>query len=214
MMKHVRKNLSLLLCLCLLSALLLACSGCGNKEKDALVGEWETSVELADMLNGEITSGLGSDQDMMEYIKVESFKLPLVLSFKEDDTYQMAVDEAGMEQSVDLMLEGLKSGLTRYFEDMIAEEGLEMTVDEVLAATGYTMDQLMEEAFDKDDLMSSMDDMESSGTFKASKGTLVLTDDEGPGTESYKLDGDKLTLTGEGADDDVKDLYPMVFTRK
>ncbi len=214
MMKHLRKNLSLLLCLSLLSTLLLTCSGCGNKEKDALVGEWEASLEMADMLNEEIKAGMGSDQDMMKYMEVDSFKLPLTLTFKEDDTYKMAVDEDAMEQSIDLLIEGLGDGLTKYFEDMIAEEGLDMTVDEVLAASGYTMDSLLEESFDKEDIMSSMDVMESSGTFKVSKGTLILTDDEGPGTESYELDGDKLTLTGEGVDDDLKDLYPMVFTRK
>jgi len=211
-MKHARKNLSLLLCLSLLSALLLVCSGCGSKDKDALVGEWETTLDLTDMLNEQVKAGL--DQDMVEYIHIDSFEIPIDLTFNKDDTYEMSVNEASMEKNIDLLLDGLKDDLTKYFEDMIAAEGLDVTVDEMLGTIGYTMDQLMEESFDKDDLMSSMNEMESSGTYKVGKGTLILTDDEGPGTESYKLEGDKLTLTGEGADEDLEDMYPMVFTRK
>jgi len=214
MMKHVRKNLSLLLCLSLLSALLLVCSGCGNKEKDALIGEWKCSIDMTDMLKEELEAGLGSDQELMSYFDIGTFNIDLTLSFQKDDTYSMSVDEALLEQNIDQLIDSMGQGITKYFEDMIAEEGLDMTVDEVLEASGYTMDQLMAEAFNKEELMSSMDDMESSGTFKAKGGTLILTDDDGPGTESYELDGDKLTLTGEGAEDDVKDLYPLVFTRK
>ena len=57
--------------------------------------------------------------------------------------------------------------------------------------------------------------MESSGTFEAKDGVLTLTDDDGPGTEAYELDGDKLTLTGEGSEDsELADMFPLVFTKK
>ena len=88
-------------------------------------------------------------------------------------------------------------------------------MDELLESSGYTLDGFLEEAFDKEDMMSSMDEMESSGTFQAKSGVLSLTDDEGTGLEAYTLENDTLTLTGEGVEDgSLMGLYPLVFTRK
>lgn len=211
--KNVRKSLSLLVCLSLMSALLLACSGCGG-DKKALLGNWETSIDLTDMINDEMKAGL-NDDEMLQYLTVEKFTMELSLSFNEDDTYAMSVDEAALESSLDQVIATFKTGLTQYVEEMIAAQGVEMTVDDFFAQAGITLDDMLAQAFDKDEVMSSLDDMESKGTFEAKGGVLYLTDDEGTGLESYKLEDGKLTLTGEGVeDDDTKALYPMVFTKK
>ncbi len=213
--KSIRKSMSLLVCLSLLSALLLICSGCGSKDKEALIGTWETTIDMTDMLNQELKAGMGNDEELMSYFNISDFKVKIILEFNDDDTYKMTADEAAMEASVDSLIDTFRDGITKYFEDMIAQEGLEMTVDEVLGQMGMTMDSFMDQMFDKDDLMSSVDDMESSGTFEAKDSILYLTDDEGTGLEAYELDGDKLTLTGEGVDDsDLEGLYPLVFNKK
>lgn len=212
--KNVRKSLSLLVCLSLMSALLLACSGCGGGDKKALLGNWETSIDLTDMINDEMKAGL-NDDEMLQYLTVEKFTMELSLSFNEDDTYAMSVDEAALESSLDQVIATFKTGLTQYVEEMIAAQGVEMTVDDFFAQAGITLDDMLAQAFDKDEVMSSLDDMESKGTFEAKGGVLYLTDDEGTGLESYKLEDGKLTLTGEGVeDDDTKALYPMVFSKK
>lgn len=216
MMKHknLRKSLSLLACLSLMCALLLACSGCGGGDKKALLGDWETSIDLTDMINDEMKAGL-NDDEMLQYLTVEKFTMELSLSFNEDDTYAMSVDEAALESSLDQVIATFKTGLTQYVEEMIAAQGVEMSVDDFFAQVGITLDDMLAQAFDKDEVMSSLDSMESKGTFEAKGGVLYLTDDEGTGLESYKLEDGKLTLTGEGVeDDDTKALYPMVFTKK
>lgn len=213
--KNFRKSLSLLTCLGLMCALLLVCSGCGSKDKDALVGSWESSLDLTDMVNDQMEAGMGGDQDLMEYFTIKDFSIKLVLTFNEDDTYKLAVDEAAMGQSLDNILAGFKDGATRYFEDLITQSGQEMTVDEALANMGLTMDDFMEQLFSKEDMMSSLGGMESSGTFEVKGETLYLTDEDGTGAEPYKLDGATLTLTGEGVDDgEMVGLYPMTFTKK
>lgn len=212
--KNVRKSLSLLVCLSLMSALLLACSGCGGGDKKALLGNWETSIDLTDMINDEMKAGL-NDDEMLQYLTVEKFTMELSLSFNEDNTYAMSVDEAALESSLDQVIATFKTGLTQYVEEMIAAQGVEMTVDDFFAQVGITLDDMLAQAFDKDEVMSSLDDMESKGTFEAKGGVLYLTDDEGTGLESYKLEDGKLTLTGEGVDDsDLEGLYPLVFTKK
>lgn len=217
MMKHknIRKSVSLLLSLSLLCTLLLLCSGCGNKAKDALIGDWETTIDMTGMINDEMSAGLDSDPELMDYFSIDNFSIKLTLSFRDDDTYTMSIDEAALEDSVDQVIELFRTGIVNYFEDMIAQSGLDMTVDDVLAASGYTLDQFLEETFDKEDIMSSMDEMESSGTFEAKDNILYLTDEDGTGLEAYELDGDKLTLTGEGVDDgELEGLYPLVLTKK
>ena len=220
MKKNLRKSAALLLSLRLLCTILLACSGCsGDKDKEALIGTWEATLDLTDMMNDEMRAGLGSDAELMSYFTISDFTVTLTLTFRDDDTYTLAADEASREKSVDNVLDTFRNGFTRYLEDMIAEEYPDMTLDEFFEAADMTLDEFYDQvigsSLDKDDLMSSVDEMESSGTFKAKSGILSLTDDDGPGTEAYKLDGDKLTLTGEGVEDStLEGLYPLVFTKK
>lgn len=216
MTKNLRKNAALLASLGLVCAVLLACSGCsGNKDKEALLGDWVATVDMTEMMNDELKAGLGNDDELMSYFNLDTFTIKVNLSFKDDDTYTFSADEAAMEQSLDDVIEVFRTGIIAYFEDTIAAEGLDATVDELLAASGYTLDEFLEEAFDKEDMMSSMDEMESSGTFQAKSGILSLTDDDGTGLEAYTLENGTLTLTGEGVEDsDLMGLYPLVFTRK
>lgn len=214
--KNIRKSMSLMLCLSLMCALLLACSGCGNKEKDALVGTWETTLDMTDMINDELKASMGNDQEMMSYFKIDEFGIKAILTFGSDDTYKLSVDEKALEKSLDNVISIFRDGLQNYFEDAMKGQGIDMTVDELLQASGMgTLDSLLEEALDRDDLMSSMGDMESSGKFEIKNGALYMTDDDGTSTESYKLDGNKLTFTGEDSkDSDLEDFYPLVFTKK
>ena len=220
MKQNLSKGAALGVALSLLCAILLVCSGCGgNKDKEALIGEWETSLDLTDMINDEMKAGAGNDEELMRYFTISDFSVALTLTFRDDDTYTLSADQASMEKSVDHVIETLRNGFSSYLEDMVAQEYPEMTMDEFFEAAGTTMDEFFDEtfggAFDKENLMSSTDDMESSGTFSAKNGILTLTDEEGPGLEAYELDGDKLTLTGQGVEDSsLMGLYPLAFTKK
>lgn len=215
MTKNLRKIAAFLMSLGLLCAILMTCSGCGgNKDKEALLGDWVATVDMTEMMNDELKAGLGDDE-LMSYFDLGTFSIKVNLSFKDDGTYTFSADEAALEQSLDNVIEVFRNGIIAYFEDTIAAQGADITVDELLESSGYTLDGFLEEAFDKEDMMSSMDEMESSGTFQAKSGVLSLTDDEGTGLEAYTLENDTLTLTGEGVEDgSLMGLYPLVFTRK
>lgn len=216
-MKHnnVRKNVSLLACLSLICAMLLACSGCGNKDKEALIGDWESTIDLTGMLNEQMEAGMGGDEEMMSYFNFSSFTMKLNLSFNDDDTYKLSVNEEELDKSFDELIESLRTGITKYLEDMIAQQGVDMTVDEFLQQMGMDLDTFMDQALNKDVILASMGDMASSGTFEAKDGVLYMTENGSTSLAEYALDNGKLTLSDKGADDsELKDFYPLVFTKK
>ena len=126
------------------------------------------TIEVSEeMVNEQMEAGMGSDQELMQYFTIKDFSIKLALTFNEDDTYKLAVDEAAMGQSLDNIM------------------------------------------------MSSLGEMESSGTFQAKGGMIYMTDGDGTGVEPYELEDSTLTLTGEGVDDgELVGLYPMTFTKK
>lgn len=170
-----------------------------GQDKEALIGSWETTLDLTDMMNDEISAGMGGGDELMSYFTISDFTITLTLTFRDDDSYTLSADESSMEKSVDKALAAFREGFTKYLEDMVAEEYPDMTLDEFLEAMDTAIDgfydQILGDALSKEDLMSAADEMESGGTFKAKNGILTLT---GEGVE----DG---TLTG---------LYPLIFTKK
>ena len=63
MTKNLRKIAAFLTSLGLLCAILMTCSGCGgNKDKEALLGDWVATVDMTEMMNDELKAGLGDDE--------------------------------------------------------------------------------------------------------------------------------------------------------
>ena len=106
MKQNMRKSAAFVVSLSLLCAILLACSGCGgDKDKESLVGEWETTLDLTDMMNDEMKAGMGGDEELMSYFTLSDFTVTLTLTFRDDDSYTLAADQASMEKSVDMVID-------------------------------------------------------------------------------------------------------------
>ncbi len=180
---------------------------------DPLVGDWARTEDGTDDFIQGMQLGAGDNSEMLEYFDFDrvEFIVQYTLSFREDGTYELSVDEDAYERAIDNVLEVCRDWFYDYFADAIQKEGLDMTVDEYLESVGYTMDSLMEESFDKDDLMSTKDQMEQSGTYQADDGSLLLVSGGGEEELSYTLNGKKLTLTGS---DDGSISGTVTFTKK
>lgn len=208
----MKKILAVLLASMMMVGLLAGCGG-----DDAIVGDWETSVEMADYLNQEF-----ADEGMGDYIHLDSFAIEIRFSFDKDGTYTCSVDEAAFGRTVEGLKTVMKEGLTAYAEDMIAQWGLEgFSVDDVFAAGGTTLDELMDESFNAADLSDMTDAFAAEGNYKAKDGKLYLSDgldhtiDEDV-YDTYKIEGDELTLLESvGSDDDGfgADLYPIALKK-
>lgn len=213
----MKKRIAMILCLVM--ALSLVLCGCGS-EKDALVGTWTGTMDMAELVNAGMVEGLGADAaELAEYMEVETLEITVTMTFNDDDTYSLVVDEASIDAAMHGMVEDVTNGLIQYFEDMLAAEGLDMTVDELLAYSGMSIDTLAEEMYNSIATEDMFDGLNSEGNFKVSDGKLFLSDgldyavDEAI-YEMYTIEGNTLTIDKGTATDEYEDyIYPMVFTK-
>lgn len=179
-----------------------------------LIGNWVCYLDLTDMIYDEIEYSVGDD---IQYFSFHDFFLKLNMSLGSDGTVRLSVDETALERSLNTLIEDVMDGLELYFETYAWEEGIYVTLEEYLMdELGCTMDEFVDEmlyeaGFDMDDMVSSVSEMNISGTYEADGINLTLTSGGGTNTLSYTLSGDTLTLYSDfgGMFGDT-----MVFTKK
>lgn len=210
----MKKRIALLLSFVLV--LSLALCACGGEKKDTLVGTWKADINLAEAFNEEMAaSGMG------DYINIESFNLPLVMEFKADGTGSMSVDQAAMTETVDKLAADLTVGLEAYFTEYFASMGLEIDLDEALAASGMSMDDLVEEMKAEFAGEDAFAEFTNEFKYKAEDGKLYMSEDldseiSTDTYNTYELKGNTLTLdigTEELDEEMAKYLFPMNLTR-
>jgi len=208
-----------ILSLALALLLLFAFSGC-TKETDALIGTWEGELDDAAYLNQLIRTSYG--EAMAQYWTIDSFPLPIVMTFREDGTYTQTVDQNKFAQSIELLRQTLRKGLVEFIQDLIDASGEETTVDAVLESQGITVDSFLDEALSEEVINTIIADYTFEGKFDAKEGKLFTS--AGPEFnidesiyETYEVTEDTLTLQSivSGEDDARLDEehYPIVLKR-
>lgn len=210
----MKRKVSLLLALGMIAALVLG--GCGKKDESKdLVGEWQATLEMVDMLN----ESLASDPDMAGYINIDSFALKMDLSLRDDGSFTLSLNEASVTDALNSVKTPLKDGINAYMEDMAS--GMGMSVDDLLSAAGMDLDSMIDEMLSPEAILASMGDASESGNYAAQDGKLYLLD-EGvtkPGSNDeaipYTLSGNKLSLEKPDGDDlgDLAEFFPLEFTK-
>ena len=210
----MKKRIALLLSFVLV--LSLALCACGGGKKATIVGTWKTNIDLAEAFNEEMAaSGMG------DFINIESFNLPLVMTFNEDGTGSMTVDQAAMTETIDKLAADLTAGLEAYFTEYFASMGLEIDLDEALAASGLSMDDLVDELKAEFAGEDTFAEFTNEFKYKAEDGKLYMSEDldseiNTDTYNTYELKGNALTLDigNEDLDEEMaKYLFPMNLTR-
>ena len=208
----MKKRSFLTLAAALLLAVSLAACGGGTttteEPEDSIVGDWQATISMADELN----EAFAEDEEFSEFFgDIEKFDMTLGLSFAEDGNYTFEIDKDALVAEFQNLKEPLEAGFRAYMESMIAEMGLEMTVDEMMEESGITIDDLMAELNAED--FVDMEEWNASGTYKLDGDKLYLGD--GDAYENISLAGDTLTIESpsEDADGQFTDLYPITFQR-
>ena len=208
----MKKKLAVVLCLVMV--FMLALTGCGESSK--FVGKWEATIDITEYLKADM------DDEMLEYIDIDNFELVLVMEFNKDGTYERTIDEDALADSLDDFKASIKKGLTKYFEAVIDDQGLDMTVDELLEQSDTDMDSVIDEAFDADTWGEIVDAIACEGQYKAEDGKLYLSLDEDDEIDEdmywvYKLDDGKFKVTKEkGFDEDEElgdEVLPLTFKK-
>lgn len=200
--------------------LVLLLGGCGASEKDALVGAWKAELDLTDIFNTSMTRV--SAEDMAEYLKVEAFSVAVTLTFREDDTYSMKVDEAALNETMQNIRSDIQAGMERYLVDLVAAEGVEMSLEEILTLSGLSMSDLMDEIITPELTASVVENINAQGKFEAEGGKLYLSAGlqfavDKNIYEPYRMEGTTLTLleivSDEAVDNFTSAMYPMIFQK-
>lgn len=209
----MKKRIALLLCLVMVAAMCLC--ACSN-EKDAILGSWSGTMDMTEFVNAEMAA---ADPEMAAYMSLDTFELTFIMTFNEDDTYSMVLDEASAQAEIDVVADKMVQGVLNYMVDMLAEEGVEMTAEEVLAMSGITTEDLKAEFMSSVNLEDMLVEVNSEGNFEVKDGKLFTSEGldyavDPQVYEIYTIEGDTLTIDkGNSADSDGDFAYPMTFTK-
>lgn len=207
----MKKILALTLSVLLVVGLL---AGCGGADK-GIIGKWAMTLDMVDMLNEEL-SGLGMDETM----QLSTFAITMNFDFKSDGTYTCELDTAAFQTTMDTMKDELRVGFTKYIEDMIASQGVDMTIDEFFEMSGTTLDEALDDAFSAEDMAGMAEELAGEGNYETKDGKLFLSDglDYRVDPEvyyTYTIDGDSMSfLSGVGTDEDeFAEFFPLQLTK-
>ena len=203
----MKKRIALALCLVLLVSLVFA--GCGTDAKEDLLGNWECQIDVSEMVRQQIADG---DESLAGYFDDLTLGIQFDLAFGQDDTFTMEVNREALEAAFSNMIDQAAQGMLAYFEDLLVEQNLDMTVEELLELSGIAsieelLDQAMAIALEEMDL----DSIKMEGTYAAKNGKLVMTVDDEEEEVPYTLKDGALTLSIPELEEILGESGEMVF---
>lgn len=220
-MKHVK---SFALCLLAL-VLVLALVGCGGKSD--LPGTYRIELDASSAMNSALTQ-LGLSEDDLADL---TLTVPYTLTLNEDGTFTMVADKDAIASSLHAYLQGCNTAIEEVLYKTAEESGLSREDFDAAfeqstgsSVSDYVAEQLSQ--LDEEELLSSLEEDDDSGVYKAADGKLYFEDQEADFSEdnyvSYTLEDGKLTFTSvtgdtlelESLSEMVDDLFPMVFTKQ
>lgn len=189
----MKRIFAFLLVLCMTAA---ALTGCGDTKK--LLGSWQAQLDLTDAMQQALQL-----EGFSEDYQVESFQVTATLTFLEDHTYTLALDEASVEAASEALLKKLEEHMLKAMEDELAALGLTATLEQLFEHTGIDLDTLfskMRQTFADSKLAENLaEQVAATGQFKLSDGKLYLSADPQAEPESdhvgYTLEENRLTLS-------------------
>lgn len=222
----MKRSILKTLCIVMMFAVLLTMGGCASDE-ERIIGTWKAEVDCKDWFMESFMEGSDSDEEtkkIAEYIKIDSFKMTLVMTFNEDGTYSMGADPETVIKAMEGIKEDVRQGMENYLSDMFEELlGEPVTGDDLKEF----LDPMMEEAFGEKAMNELVDEVgeTAEGRYKIEDGKIYISEDKDTEPDrdydTYKLSGDKLTLLecfcehdDEQAEDWNAKLYPLEFRKE
>lgn len=195
--------------------------------KSDLPGTYKIDLDLAPALNSAMTQLGLAEEDLADL----TLPVPYTLTLGEDGTYSMQADKEATVTALHTYLQGCGSAIEAALYKTAEESGLSREDFDAAfeQSTGSSVSDYVAEQIsqlDEESLLSSLEEDEESGVYKAADGKLYFEEQEADFSEedyvSYTLEGGKLTftsVTGDAMDlqslsEMLGDLFPMVFTKQ
>lgn len=218
-MKKIKSLSAVVICLCLIAGIFAGCS------KISLEGQWKSTYDLSDSIAE--SWDMTDDAEYGQYYDKfdEKLSVDVIYTFDKDNNYTCAVDEEKLRADLDALAEKVTNyvaeGMYKYVEDngesrdefdaYYAEENGIALYDDLYVSAKEDCDQMFSEIVEEftesePQLMGFKDDR------------IYHTDKNGNelGYQTYTLEGDTLTITGEYdmQDNPVdEESYPIVATK-
>lgn len=162
---------------------LLAISGTAT---ESIIGKWEAAThDVTAMLNDYVTK---ADPSTAKYFNFTNLTLDITMEFTAEGTCKIEPSQDSSTAFIQAVTEGTIAGMNKMLEDMLASQNINLTVEQFLAFTGVSMEDMIKEA------MRSVKPEEMLG--------------ELTGTSNYKVEDGKLYTSENAASTDYKDVNP------
>lgn len=186
--------------LLVLAMLLTLTVGCAKKQQELtlqerLAGIWKGQLDIAGILKAQLGEAL-------EGLELENILITVILSFTQDGTYTLDVDEETLTAAIDGLMETLSVYLRNTMEKEMAALGLGS--DQILGALSTTVegfvDKMLDSVRDMDLGGQIAKEIKAQGKVLAEVGKLYISEsvDAEPDQTtylSYTLEGDVLIIT-------------------
>jgi len=196
-------------CAMLLAVVMAAMTlaGCSPSDEDLLEGKWTATVDLALAYEDLLAR---ADATVAAHIDLSEFDVELTMRFEDDGTYRLKADGEALAAGAARMEDAIRQGMATYLQ---AQTG--KTMDNLLSATGMTMDEVMNRYFAEDLTAAIRKNLEAKGTYKLSGGKLILMDEDGSKVFEgrYDVDEDELKLKSGVTRALIASLLPLTLER-
>ena len=115
----------------------------------------------------------------------------------------------------------MKEWMIAILEKGIEDQGLDMTVDEMLELSGMNLDDVVEETMAEmtNEMVAELGNFKENGTYTTEDGILYTdssADEDSIGMDDYTVEGNVLTISWDEEDVDADFPFesPMVFERQ
>ena len=220
----MKKTICVIMTIVMLLSVSYALTGC-KSDAEIIIGSWTADINFADAFNTGISSADGMEE-MGKYFHISTFTITTTFTFRDDGTYTVSHDQDSITSALESIKGDLRNGIEAYFQDEIKKAGLDMSVSELLAASGQTMDSVMDAMFSGEVMDQLIDEVATqyTGNYQVNDGKIYMTESTGEEIseeyyDTYKLGKDTLTLLEchckqeEGYEDASNSIYPVVLIR-
>lgn len=185
----------------------------GAQAQESLVGTWTGSVDMTDMLNDEMAAA-----EIDAYFQFTELSLRLVMTFTEEGTCSLAIDETSVTELLEAVKVQMKDGMVAMLQEQLKAMNVDMSVDELLAQSGMTLDELIDQSMEgalSEDMFSGL---ETETSYMAKGGMLYIDDAPEDLDESsanpYEISGNTLTIQiSEEEDEPYAFMFPLVLKK-